>query len=279
MPTKIAWVINHDGTPGETINPGVGCDGRISVDGKPPRCKAKCYAERLASTRLAHLPAYKGLTKDGRWTGEVRYLPGVMDRVLRRKKPTTYFAGDMTEIASLGFSTIEMILGRCHCAPRHRFIFVSKNLARWEEFFSRFPGPAPSNCVLLASCCDKEDVDERVPVLLRLPFKTRGLSMEPLIGPVDLSGTGALGLDLIIFGGESGTKGHNTTARACHQDWIRSGVHQCAAAKVCCFVKQMGSRSLFPPYLDRFVFSDRAGGDPSEWPEDLRVRQLPWVRP
>jgi hypothetical protein len=39
------------------------------------------------------------------------------------------------------------------------------------------------------------------------------------------------------------------------------------------FMKQMGSN----PTLDgvRLKLSDRAGADPAEWPEDLRLRQMP----
>jgi hypothetical protein len=47
------------------------------------------------------------------------------------------------------------------------------------------------------------------------------------------------------------------------------------------FVKQLGARPYdnrsdepeVPPY--EFYLSDRKGGDPTEWPEDLRVRGFP----
>jgi len=85
----------------------------------------------------------------------------------------------------------------------------------------------------------------------------------------------------VIVGGESGPK-----ARPCDVEWIRSIVRQCKAAKVPCFVKQLGSR----PYLRTLFDADgcfqggvgmklgsRAGSDPEEWPEDLRVRELAWA--
>jgi hypothetical protein len=70
--------------------------------------------------------------------------------------------------------------------------------------------------------------------------------------------------------------------------WIRSVVRQCREAGVACFVKQLGAR---PRDTDRCesclgksvcwcVDSDvklmhAKGGDPSEWPEELRVREFP----
>lgn len=94
-------------------------------------------------------------------------------------------------------------------------------------------------------------------------------------------------IDWVIVGGESGR------ARPCDVAWIRSIVEQCKAARVPCFVKQLGScvqiadsplrewpsaRLISGPGggMGRCIgLDDRKGGDPSEWPEDLRVREFP----
>lgn len=102
----------------------------------------------------------------------------------------------------------------------------------------------------------------------------------------------------VIVGGESGPG-----ARPCDLDWIRDIVRQCQAACVAVFVKQLGAKPR-EHFLDRGewpvdlewcgsrnvppvssperepdwwapVPSDRKGGDPAEWPEDLRVREMP----
>jgi protein gp37 len=82
----------------------------------------------------------------------------------------------------------------------------------------------------------------------------------------------------VIAGGESGPG-----ARPCNLAWLRSARDQCAAAGVPLFVKQLG----FAPCTEHKIHSetsqswtclrlkDRKGGDPAEWPEDLRVRQMP----
>lgn len=100
------------------------------------------------------------------------------------------------------------------------------------------------------------------------------------------------GIDLVIVGGESGPR-----ARPCDVAWIRSIVKQCAAADVACFVKQLGSRPMafadplpepqstesivrhgeYDPDPFEFELRDRKGGDPAEWSEDLRVREMPRV--
>lgn len=92
----------------------------------------------------------------------------------------------------------------------------------------------------------------------------------------------------MIVGGESGPG-----ARPCDVAWIRSIVQQCRAEGVPAFVKQLGARPYFSaPEIRRhgtggvsvgdfgeFAIRDRKGGDPSEWPEDLRVREWPEVAP
>jgi len=42
------------------------------------------------------------------------------------------------------------------------------------------------------------------------------------------------------------------------------------------FVKQLGAKPV--EFLNPQKLQDRKGGDPSEWPESLRVRQFPEVR-
>ena len=100
-------------------------------------------------------------------------------------------------------------------------------------------------------------------------------------------------LDWVIVGGECGPK-----ARPCNLEWIRSIRDQCQAAGVPCFVKQLGANVQGvercwrcghfdlapvdggPPLCNGCDavcnrLRDSKGGDPSEWSEDLVVRQFP----
>lgn len=58
--------------------------------------------------------------------------------------------------------------------------------------------------------------------------------------------------------------------------WARVIQRQCAAASVACFVKQLGRVVVdSSAFLPIGALKDRKGGDMSEWPADLRVRQFP----
>lgn len=112
----------------------------------------------------------------------------------------------------------------------------------------------PSNLWIGVSVEDQQRADERIPRLLEVPAAVRFLSMEPLLGPVDLSrwtsaldvsrdeegndmGSASGGSDIywVIVGGESG---HG--ARPMHPDWVRSLRDQCQEAGVPFFFKQWG---------------------------------------
>lgn len=97
-------------------------------------------------------------------------------------------------------------------------------------------------------------------------------------------------LNWVIIGGESGSG-----VRPCHIDWIRSLVKQCKDANVACFVKQLGSHStcghsgsLNQVKISQLLGSnakcltcgftcpkDPKGGDITEWPSNLQVREFP----
>jgi protein gp37 len=156
----------------------------------------------------------------------------------------------------------------------------------------------PSNVIVGTSPCDQATADRCIPQLLEVPGR-RFLSMEPLLGPVEIRHIAMLavvGKWWVIVGGESGPK-----ARACDVAWIRSVVEQCKAAGVPCFVKQLGARvhcrnDEVSEWLDevgmgldfietdrvgmqgdpvRVMLNDKKGGDMAEWPDDLRVREFP----
>lgn len=120
--------------------------------------------------------------------------------------------------------------------------------------------PLP-NVWIGATVVNQEEADRDIPKLLAAPAVKRFLSMEPLLGPVelghwigttkaigattfrdenniyrcDLTGTPVDGIDWVIVGGESGPG-----ARPMHPDWARSLRDQCIAAGVPYLFKQWG---------------------------------------
>lgn len=167
--------------------------------------------------------------------------------------------------------------------------------ARWRDLVARYGVAHPTNLGdstvgvwplpniwIGVSVEDQARADERIPLLLQTPAKVRFLSVEPLLGPVDLK-PWLSELAWVIAGGESG---HG--ARRCDLAWIRSVVAQCRDAGVPVFVKQLGSRAIdepsglvgkdtpfdLVPVVSRRL-RDAKGGSMQEWPEDLRIRQFP----
>lgn len=144
------------------------------------------------------------------------------------------------------------------------------------------------------SASDQETWDAWVGELRKAQgFRHLFVSLEPMVGPVDdmdLATQNRLGgrIDGVICGGESGSK-----ARPFDLAWARSVRDQCRSAGVAYYFKQAGARPCDAPEtwrewrgrgastvgLDskmmRVVLSHPAGADPSEWPEDLRIQEMP----
>jgi protein gp37 len=254
--TKIEWAQ-------ETINPIVGCT-RIS-----PGC-AHCYAAPMA-WRLAHNPnlpsdvrdAYRAVVKkvNGRvdWTGEVRFIPSVLDRVSRWRKPRRVFVCSMGDLfhEAVTDEMIEAVFAKIEISPRHTFMLLTKRPDRMERFINHPSGKhlTRDNVWLLTTVENQAAADERIPHLLNTPAAVRGISIEPMLGPVDLkwhlaeptgnfrTHQGKRQIELkshnklhwTIVGGETGPG-----ARPMHPDWVRSVRDQCAAAGVPFFFKSFG---------------------------------------
>ena len=130
--------------------------------------------------------------------------------------------------------------------------------------------------------------DERIPILTDTPAAVRFISAEPLLEEIDLlspilQADCSEMLDWVIVGGESGRK-----ARPCNIEWIERVMLQCEHCGVPCFVKQLGSKPVetgdkkdrwqaieSDDGTRRIVLRDSKGGNWTEWPDYLRVRQFP----
>lgn len=151
----------------------------------------------------------------------------------------------------------------------------------------------PANVWLGATVVNQEEADRDIPKLLATPAAVRFLSIEPILGEINLDAhyrNGAFSdrerISLVIVGGESGPSARPTVI-----EHIRSIVVQSRLYGFKVFVKQLGSQPLragehgwhFDHSKRKIVDSefrtmslrDPKGGDPDEWPEDLRIREFP----
>lgn len=253
-----------------------------------PGC-THCYASRMQS-RFG-LPPFEA---NKRRDVEVFLDDGKLEEVLRRRKPTTYFWCDMSDLFGEWVETawIDRCVKTMIEAPEHTHQILTKRSRRMLEYFSdsRFRGPTSRTSlrhVWLGVSVESPDRYDRIHHLRDTPAAVRFLSVEPMLSacpnlPLD-------GIHLVIFGGESGPG-----ARPCHIDWIRDGLRQCREAGVAAFVKQLGSRPVLSEavladwashvrftgdgvgtHRGRVLLRDPKGGEPDEWPSDLRVRELP----
>ncbi|BEV44737.1 phage Gp37/Gp68 family protein [Afipia carboxidovorans] len=127
--------------------------------------------------------------------------------------------------------------GVIRCTPHLRWMILTKRIGNAAKML---PLDWPlSNVGLLATVVNQAEADRDIPKLLATPAMWRGLSIEPMLGPVDIShwltGHEGIGLDWVICGGESGPH-----ARPMHPSWPRSLRDQCAAAGVAFHFKQWG---------------------------------------
>jgi protein gp37 len=240
-----------------TWNPVTGCD-RVSEG-----CD-HCYALTLAARLKAMGNRRYQHDGDPRTSGPGFGLSLHLDQVdlpLRWKRPRTVFVNSMSDlfhdrVPDAFISHVFEVMGS---AQQHVFQVLTKRpgrmaslLTRWTKGLAAgedeslppvtepFGWPFP-NVWLGTSVETQKWANVRIPQLLRTPAALRFLSVEPLLGPVDLGcyiGRERPTIDWVIVGGESGPE-HRPVDPA----WVASLRDQCVAADVPFFFKQWGGRT------------------------------------
>ena len=162
---------------------------------------------------------------------------------------------------SLPDAAIDRVFAVMADCPQHTFQVLTKRPERMLQYVTGKPLP---NLWLGTSVENQATADVRLPLLLQVPAAVRFVSYEPALGPVGF----AFAVDWIIVGGESGPG-----ARPFDIAWARQTIAHCGTTRTACFVKQLGAKPI--EGCHPLALRDRKGGDWSEWPEDLRVRQFP----
>lgn len=301
--TTIAWT-------DFSFNGWIGCSHKP----KHPGC-AHCYAEAEQADRRGRVvwgpKGTRSMTSPAYWKNPLRWN-ALAKSTGRRKRVFAFSLADVFEDWK-GHVTQEWTENRHGISQKHQRM-ITMDQAR-EEFFhlvdatqyldwllltkrpenvmEMWPyvhrdgvlqmSPYRKNVRLGTSISDQATADQYIPELTKLGGLAKHLfvSAEPLLGPVDLQLQGRnFGIeseheyvDWVICGGESGPE-----ARPFNLQWARDLIRQCKVAGVPPFMKQVGAK----PYDQRkdgprlsYVTKDKKGGNPDEWPEDLRVREFP----
>jgi hypothetical protein len=84
------------------------------------------------------------------------------------------------------------------------------------------------------TCENQKRADERIPILLELPFKHKGIMCAPFIGPVSIEKYLSDGqIEQVICGGEN-----YDGARPCDFEWVKSLRAECVAHNITfCFIE------------------------------------------
>lgn len=196
--------------------------------------------------------------------------------------------------------------------PHLDWQLLTKRIGNVPKLLPADWGDGYPNVWLGASIVNQEEAERDITKLLAIAAAVHFVSLEPLLSAVDMvqmhnvhglaegqryiNALGGYAWDVhgpdyvdtcnlpaalgwVIVGGEGGPK-----ARPFNIDWARQIVAQCKANKTPVFVKQMGSHCIWeapddgiaePPYSGRIHHIDKKGGEPMEWPVDLRIQEFP----
>ena len=238
-------------------------------------CKL-CYAERVGERFNGKGQPYEGLvipSKTGghpRWTGEVRMIEKALLDPGKWKEPCMIFVNSMSDTFhdDVPLEYIHRMFAVMNEVDRHTYQVLTKRTGRMLKLSASLNW---TDNIWLGVSVEDDRVLDRIARLQRTGAKTKFLSLEPLIGPIDLrkninTGLDPLaGIDWVIVGGESGAR-----ARMMETSWATDIVNQCKARGVAVFVKQMGTA-----WAKSQGHKDFKGDDYSVFPDTLKVREYP----
>ncbi len=234
--TKIGWT-DH------TFNPWVGC---TKVSAACDNCYAEGWAKRAGRDVWGH---GKPRQRTKTWGEPLKWNAAAKAAGVRRK----VFGGSLCDVFDAEVPDEwrddyhDKII---ECCPDLDFLLLTKRPKVAADYYAK--RPVPPNVWLGTTVENQAMADARVPMLLKVPAKVRFLSIEPMLGPVDLRDAFIVGpegglewfgarrqmLNWVICGGESGP-GHRPIDPA----WARSIRDQCAEVNVPFFFKQWGGRT------------------------------------
>jgi len=232
--TKVDWA-------DYSWNPVTGCWGPGGTAKWPDRCWY-CYAQKMAERFYADAHA----VVQGPFAPA--FHPDRLSGPAKVKRPSHIFVCSMGDlfgdwVPSEWIAEVQQV---AHDTPWHTFIFLTKNPRRYAEF-----NPWPQNCWLGVTVTNQADADERIPELLKAEAKVRFVSVEPMLGPVDLTplwilpfqrdgSSVLLGHPLlrrfqwVIIGALTGP---NSRKHQPKPEWVQSLINQAKAAGVPVFLK------------------------------------------
>ncbi|MDO5520144.1 MAG: DUF5131 family protein [bacterium] len=121
-----------------------------------------------------------------------------------------------------------------------RFFLLTKRPERVKDCLPKGWGDGWENVFFNVTCENQRRADERIPILLDLPFKHKGIMCAPFIGSVSIEKYLQEGqIEQVICGGEN-----YDGARPCNYDWVKSLQAECVAHNVTFCFSETGSNFI-----------------------------------
>ena len=112
--------------------------------------------------------------------------------------------------------------------PDVKFFLLTKRPERVADHLPADWGQGWEHVMFNVTCENQRRADERVPLLLSLPFRHKGIMCAPFIGPVSIRDYLPSGqIEQVLCDGEN-----YGGERPCHYEWVKSLRDECAAYDV-----------------------------------------------
>ncbi|GAA4218717.1 protein gp37 [Sagittula marina] len=215
-----------------TFNPWIGC---TRVSAACDNCYAEAWDNRFGGERWGpHAPRTR--TSDANWKRVMTWHRKAPGGGRRHRVFCASLADVFDNHRSIQPEWRADLWRLIRRTPYLDWLLLTKrpqNIARYlpEDWGNGYPN------VWLGATVESQKEADRLAHLTAVPAVVHFLSMEPLLGPVDLS-QHINGLEWVITGGENGS-----AYRPADPDWFRSLRDQCATADVPFLFKQWEGRN------------------------------------
>lgn len=219
-----------------------------------PACRL-CYASRLQ-------PRFGNKPFDEAQAAEMEFFldQGKLDQVRCRKKPTTYFWCDMTDIFGdwVPDNHIKQCLAVMLATPQHRHLILTKRELRASYWIRYLSGERNSRSIWFGFSAENQEYFDRRWYGMAGWGGVTFISYEPALGPLKLphSFQRLGGRGWVIAGGESSPGAKNADLA-----WYRAVRMRCAESGVPFFMKQITVDGRKIPF--------------EQFPPELQVREFP----